>query len=244
MHEDGRLISERLGDPSGEGEPTGLIEQRLTPDGVELVRSEVLSTGLFDRDLHFEDPPGLHYRQIEILDGDRLVSISWGPLFSGGGPEGVPTATPTRQQIDAIQLVDTRLEDLASWLPAIAWVDAGLRPYTPSRFSICFEAGTGIGIEGVLDRLPRPVQDLLRRLDRTHEEFGRSGPATTSEEWCSTVTTQDARWLARILDEAGWTELDRGPEIAFAFEPNDPVGITIGFVPLLPHEPCDHARCP
>jgi hypothetical protein len=241
MYEDGRLIWQRLGDPSGEGEPTGLIEQRLTSDGVELVRSEVLSTGLFDRDFDFENAPGLlHYGQIEILDADRLVSISWG----FGGPEGLPTATPTRDQVDAIQLIDTRLEDLASWLPATAWKDAGLRPYVPSRFSICYETGTGIGLEGVLDKLPRPAQDLLRPLERTHEEFGRSGPATTVESWCSTVTTQDARGLAGILDLAGWTALDHATEIAYASDPDLSIGITIGFVPLLPHERCDQVRCP
>jgi hypothetical protein len=244
MYQDGRLIWERLGDPSGEGEPTGLIEQRLTPAGVELVRSEVLSTGLFDRDLRFEDAPGLHYGQIEILDGDRLASICWGPIYSGDGHEGVPTATPTREHVDASQLIDTRLEDLASWLPATAWEDAELRPYVPSRFSICYETGIGIGLEGVLDKLPQPAQDLLRHLERTHEEFGRSGPATTFEAWCSTVMTQHARELARILGEAGWTQLDRAPEIAYASEREVSVGITIGFVPLLPHEPCDQARCP
>jgi hypothetical protein len=243
MYEDGRLIWERLGDPTGEGEPTGLIEQRLTPDGVELVRSEVLSTGLFDRDLHFEDAPDLHGGQIEVLDGDRLVSISWGDIFSGGGPEGVPTETPTRQQVDAIQLIDRRLEDPASWLPASAWKDAELRPFVPSRFSICYETDTGMGLEGVLDQLPRPAQDVLRPLDRTHEEIGRSGPATRFEIWCSTLTTQDARGLARILEEAWWTERDYGAEVAFASEREAP-GTTIGFFPLLPHERCNQARCP
>lgn len=237
MYADGRLIWQRLGDRSGQGEPTGLIEQRLTPEGVELVRSEVLSIGSFDRDLHFEDTSGLYYGQIQILDGDRLVSITWGPLFSGGGPEGVPTATPTRGQVEAIQLIDERVEDLESWLPATAWEDAELRPYVPSRFSICIESGWGIGLEPVLGSLPQPAQDLLRPLDRTHEVYGRSGPGTAFDSWCSTVTTGEARALAGTFDEAGWTLLDRTPEIGYAAEPHDPVETTIAFVPLLPHEP-------
>ncbi|HZD17174.1 MAG TPA: hypothetical protein VE669_03430, partial [Actinomycetota bacterium] len=52
LYADGRLIWEKLGEDyaGGDPTPTGLIEQRLTPEGVELIRSEVLSLGMFDRD--------------------------------------------------------------------------------------------------------------------------------------------------------------------------------------------------
>jgi len=53
----GRVIWRDEGGPfgvaDGTGEVrTGLLEQHLTPEGVELLRAEVISTGLFDRDRH------------------------------------------------------------------------------------------------------------------------------------------------------------------------------------------------
>jgi hypothetical protein len=66
LYEDGRVIWQRLSDP-----PTGLIEQRLTPEGVELVLAEVLSTGLFDRDREWAGAPGLHYGEIQVRAADR-----------------------------------------------------------------------------------------------------------------------------------------------------------------------------
>jgi hypothetical protein len=45
----GRVIWRREGGPTGvDGVRTGLLEQHLTPEGIELLRSEIISTGLFD----------------------------------------------------------------------------------------------------------------------------------------------------------------------------------------------------
>lgn len=120
VYADGRLIWQRLGDP-----PTGLIEQHLTPDGVELLRSEALSTGLFDHDLHLISAYGLYFGEVKVLSGDRLVRVTWGDI----GPNDVAETTATSEQVNALKQLDARLEDLSSWLPASACGpgDAGVR---------------------------------------------------------------------------------------------------------------------
>jgi hypothetical protein len=84
LYADGRLISERFGGPSGEGYATGLLERRLTPEGVELVRAEVISTGLVDHDLHLTSGEGLYFGHIAFRTGDRLVHVTWGSGIWGG----------------------------------------------------------------------------------------------------------------------------------------------------------------
>ena len=83
VYADGRLVSERIGDPSlaptdEHRNSTGLLERRLTPEGVELVRAEVVSTGLVDHDLHLTGGEGLYSGHIEFRAADRVVHVTWG----------------------------------------------------------------------------------------------------------------------------------------------------------------------
>jgi hypothetical protein len=109
LYADGRLIWEQLDpDPTG-----GWLEQRLTPEGVELVLSEIIATGLFDPDQPAPPPPELARGEVQVRIGDQLVTR-----------EGVPDL---RQ----------RLAELWSWLPADAWVDQEAKAYVPSRHAVC-----------------------------------------------------------------------------------------------------------
>ncbi len=148
----GRLIWQRLGDSRGDGNPntTGLIEQRLTLEGVELVRSEVLSTGLFDLDLHFMSAHSLLSGDVRVLSGDRLVRVTWGDI----GPDDAAMTLPTLEQAAALQRLDARLADPSSWLPESAWENPELRAYVPSMYSVCYEAEHGVGLDRVLASLP------------------------------------------------------------------------------------------
>jgi hypothetical protein len=69
LYADGRVIwTRRDGRSLGEGaneHSTGFLEQRLTPEGIELVRSEILATGLFDSD---SPPP-------DDVDGSLRVGV-------------------------------------------------------------------------------------------------------------------------------------------------------------------------
>lgn len=52
-----------------------LLERRLTPEGAELIRSELIGTGLFD----FAQPPpseDLQWSYIQVRNGDELVYVN------------------------------------------------------------------------------------------------------------------------------------------------------------------------
>jgi len=77
VYADGRLISWRTGSDLPESAnplSTGFLEQRLTPEGVELLRSEVTSTGLFARDRVLVTDRG-GPRFVDVRNGDRLTEI-------------------------------------------------------------------------------------------------------------------------------------------------------------------------
>jgi hypothetical protein len=193
LYADGRLISERLGDPSGEGDATGLLEQRLTPEGVELVRAEVISTGLVDHDLHLTSGEGLYSGHIKFRTGDRLVHVTWGNAIWGDVDPDVARQSPTPEQASALMRLDARLADPASWLPASAWEDPETRAYVPSGYSVCYEGGVAVGLDRVLALLPPAAENMLRAQEKT-----RMFPY-----WCSELTNEEARALERILDAAG-----------------------------------------
>jgi hypothetical protein len=239
LYADGRVIWEKLGEAyaGGDPTPTGLIEQRLTPDGVELIRSEVLSLGLFDRDRHLVGGYVPNFGWIEVQDGDRLARVTWGDAGSGF-PPGQDTQA-TLEQGRALQRLDARLEDLPSWLPASAWVDREPKPFVASRYSVCYDTEPGVGLDRVLGSFPPSAEERLRPLDRTHEVSDRHGPTGTGfEVWCSTVSTDEARSLAEILDTADTAVSVRRDAFGLAYEFRqrdlDGTHVTLAFYPALP----------
>lgn len=233
VYADGRMISERVGDYSRTDEhrdSTGLLERRLTPEGVELVVAEVVATGLVDRDLHLSGGHGLYDGMIDLRTGDRRVNVTW-----GGGPfaylEGEP-ATP--EQAAALVRLDERLEDPVSWLPASAWERAEARPFVPWGYSVCYGGAPGVeGLSQVLALLPPRAADVLRSRDRR-----RNARSPARVYWCSDFTNEEARMLSRIFDDAGL----RGHEDVFGLA-YGAVGREAGtgeflltFTPLFPDE--------
>jgi hypothetical protein len=238
VYADGRLIWQRLGDfPGGaHTSSTGLIEQRLTPEGVDLVVAEVLSTGLFDHDRDLVgSASGLYYGGIQVRVGNRLVHLTWGDAGFEQGDQPIAT-NPTSEQVGALERLDARIEDLGSWLPASAWEQQDMRAFVPSRYSVCY-SGQDESMERlrILQLLPAPAADPLRPLDTTTGEFGGSrGPIPF---WCSVVTTEEARGLAQILEDAGAVvQSHDDPSYAFSPSGRPPFVINISFQAVLPHE--------
>ena len=196
VYEDGRMIWQRLGDSSLGTSSTGLIEQRLTPEGVEAMRSEVLATGLFETDTRFANNHGLFGGDIGVRDGGRFVRVTWGDI---GVDE--PATIPTVEQANALNRLDARFADPVSWLSADAWQDPEMRPFVPSRYSVCYgtEGLVGAELGEVLASLPRPVEETLGGFQRSHEVVESSYISA----WCSVMTTFEAHALAGLLDDAG-----------------------------------------
>ena len=211
VYADGRVIWQRLSVP-----PTGLIEQRLTPEGVELVLAEILSTGFFDRDREFVGLPGrFHYGGIQVRVGDRLVHLTWGNAGFEEGEDPIAT-TATPEQVRALERLDARLEDLASWLPTSAWEDPELRPYVPFRYVVCYSGqDEAIQRPRLLDLLPAPAEELLSAKATNVDRF--NGPYGSIPYWCSVLRTEEARELAGILEDAGASRVSpMGPSYVFS----------------------------
>ena len=242
LYADGRLIWERLADRTGGANPyatpysTGLVEQRLTPEGVELLRSEVLSTGLFDHDLNLSSGEGLYFGRIEVRDGARFVRVTWGECCEPGN-EDVPRTSPTPEQASALEQLDARFANPAAWLPASAWEAREIRAFVPSRYSLCLERLGDVALAQVLASLPHPAEDLLRAWNQTFDKSSyRAGLRTTAYVWCSATTTERARALAEVLRDAGIR--DNGGDIfglVFHAEQDGP-DVSISFDALLPNQ--------
>lgn len=242
MYEDGRLIWQRVGDHSRTDEfrnSTGLLERRLTPEGVGLVKAEVTSSGLVDRDLHLYGGRGLFFGQIDLRIGSRRVRVTWGDAtWEGVGPD-VDRQFATPEQARALVRLDERLEDPMSWLPASAWADPEVKPYVPSGYRVCYQGAKAIGRSRVLDLLPPRAAGVLRGQQSTRNEY--TNLLGTFVLWCSDVTNDEARALERMLDDAGVKGFKDVFGLTYgAPDPaasGDPEEFTLMVTPLSPQHP-------
>jgi hypothetical protein len=209
VYADGRLISLREPVPSH-----GWSEQRLTSAGVERVRAEFLSTGLFE--------PGQPHREIvanrapfpivQVRDGRNLVSAQFASNWDAH------THPEVRRLVNY-------LLNLESLLPPDAWVDQRTEEYVPPRYSFCVSSATTTSTYDVLpdasialQLLPTRVAELL--VGHPTNELRSLGGT------CFEVTRQEAGALARHFGLSGWQ-----------FDVTEPVPMTVTLAMwgLLPH---------
>jgi hypothetical protein len=264
LYADGRIIWSRAGRGSGlipesANELTsGYLEQRLAPEGVEVVRSELarlfelgrahLETVADDSTpgpFPFGSPllvPAGHssfFGSVEVPGGDELVRLGW---YGYGGPEGTP-ATP--EQLAALRRVDVLLTDPASVLPSSSWAVRKIRAYVPSHYEVCMDTSPPKDVSQLLSLLPTHAADVLRGKSLKGSEGdlveARGGNDLVvigrSATYCAKLTTEEARNVAGPL-----SGLDQEPNshgVILAYRLADPVGnlspTSIRFEPYFPH---------
>lgn len=224
VYADGRLIWNRPHYvlPNGGDSYIGLAAQRLTPDGVEFLRSAAIATGLFESDLALaRETSG--FLQIDLQNGDRRVRVTWAVRTNRDITESAPPAT--EEQRGALDQLTALLNDSASW-PDTVWNDKTITAYVPGRFATCFR-GVPEPMEPIqaLDLLPQPAQDLYLAGDLV---LG-----------CSRLTTPDARALAEILERATIERIE--PESGAFWlryvlrnQPTSGNNVWISFEPVMP----------
>jgi hypothetical protein len=204
-----------VGVPEGANEfTTGYLQQRLTPRGVELLRSRILSTGLFEHtmDLRHETSVAL---TIGVRRGDRVVLVSAADYV----PEEDQTQDFTPAMERALMDLETALADPATWLPNTVWADREIRAYVASRYSGGFDRRTPSASE-----FPKAAADLL---------FGR--------QTCRDFTFAEARVISKALDDAGFTydgfahHIWLDGQLAYEiYSPSEPSPAVLHFWPVIP----------
>lgn len=215
VYADGRLIWLREDDrPYGANHSsTGYLEQRLTPAGIKLLRSKIITSGVFAH-----RPPAPREgnpRRIEVREGDRVLSAGTGFGAHRGDRYG--------KRLAAL------FEDPAAWLPPTAWADRDIKAYVPSKFAVCYGAfSKATKASRVLSALPAQVQEQLRaRRPANPSKLGRLA--------CSEVTTPVARALAAALAETGLERSAPAWHLGYFFEGPAKEPAWIFFEPYLPH---------
>ena len=223
LYADGRLISTTHGH--------GFRERRLTRDGVEFVRADIISSGLFDPD----QPPlgsersrqsGCCGAQIQVRNGDRLVYL---PLIPGR--EWTPDYLRLIERLRYLQGPPTRA---GAWLPASAWANGEEKTYVPARYAVCpvpshravLPAATAVLLEtaNVL-----AWKELIGEIDPAAHQRHAADP-----DVCFDLTTQQAQRVVESLNK----NAELAPSFGHLFLAIDAPGPgTIGmlFVPVLPH---------
>jgi hypothetical protein len=253
LYADGRLIWDQEGHFEGGKGRTGFLEQRLTPEGVELLLSEVLATGLFDHDVRLVRSGVSHipnWAGISVRNGNRLVTVDFGGAWGVG--DHVPTQEPTPEQESAIERLGARLVDPGSWLPPSAWENREIRAYVGSRYDVCVYMEPSMGmptyaygnaqpleLSEILTVIPAAAADLLR------EEFTGMGGTLADGRipvngYCSDVTTEKAQAIGKALDAAGLPWAFPGSVQSYRFYPpvpedGIPTVVVISLQTYLPH---------
>jgi len=188
----------------GDGDP-GYLQRRLTPEGVERLRSRAVSTGLFEQDqgltLDHVDDPGLREHGVvrgsmEVRRGDRSVIVVWGEGRSAVRswaeafvPRDLETSAATAEQEAEVSELVAFFRDPTAWtLPRRMYVQPETSPFVPSRLRVVYDAGAPDW-----STLPSPAREIIRgsRLEGL------------SRDPCRVISTDQAREVARALTQAG-----------------------------------------
>ena len=169
---------------------SGYLEQRLTSEGTELVRSAVVE--LFDRSRPLVDSiavenhllaatpggsalliprgsDGSDWGAMAIPDVDRLARLQWRPVEDavGANLQKLHGTIATPEQLSALRRVEALLTEPASALPSGAWAVREIRAYVPSHYAVCIDTSPPKEASHVLSLLPPRAADLLRDKSRT-----------------------------------------------------------------------------
>jgi hypothetical protein len=196
----------------------GYFEQRLTPEGVERLRSKAISTGLFERDgaLGID---GVGWGNIKVHLGDRLVIVAWGqdPVdVSGLGIEDrfVPLTPP--QAVELIELKAFLVDPTAWGLPDKMYVQSEITPFVPSHLWVSYDRR-----RPDWSQLPSPAREVVTRI---------IGPGFMDQ--CENISLDQAREIAQVLAQAG-VRVDYDDRLGFTFSFT---GSYVHAHPALPHD--------
>jgi hypothetical protein len=203
LQADGRLITTPL--VGSTEQERALVQRRLTASGVDLVRHEIMATGLFNSDgdygpipLPGHELPGRGTTGYRVMVGTDtgIVRVAWTSVTSDEAEWAYPSDERTR--LDALGKRLTALE----WLPLDLWADHLPSPYVPERYHlVTISQPWG----GAISDLPLDVTAVSWPLDASLLTFGTQ-QTQSSESYlvrCAVVDVSTAEQVIDALSQAG-----------------------------------------
>ena len=224
IYADGRIISSPFLTFEGvDGPYTGLIQQRLTPEWVAYLRSQVAGTGLFEDDLDLVRDDAVGVFEVELGTGDdRFVRVTFAPRVLWNTSAPVATA----EQEAAIQSMKTLLLDTSAW-PASVWLDDTQTAYVASSYAVCIGVQPAAAEPGEWTG-PVDSADVWALLPIASQDILRAGQPAANWEWmhadagCTTLSTDQARALAQSFQGSPVHRSQPGSKSFVAYEMNNP----------------------
>ena len=197
---------------------TGVIEQRLTPQGIDLLRETVLSSGLFGiRPARLDGPdtdssnPGVLWGGLAMEQDGRIVRAQWSD-----------------------HRLPARLADPEKWLPSSAWSDKRITGFVASRYAMClgvWGSAPPVAPEAILRLLPTDVRALIDSRVNPLD-----APIKADSRCHHQVTTEDARAIAAGLEAAGLPQV-QGATHLLGYHVRTGAGTTLEDQPVIFFEP-------
>lgn len=199
------------------------VEQRLTPEGVERARSELLASGRFapgelPSELCLDDFGAC------VRDGDRFLTLAANDPRVG-------------------RLLGV-FRKLGQTLPATAWAYRPIQNYVPSRTAVCARAfdkqfDAPLDLSMLLQRIPARAAELLRGHEASAELLPllSSTRAPLFEDRCFELALEEARALRDALLDPSAGGKHEYWGIVFRLTPPDPTqpdAVYVTFQQLLP----------
>ncbi|HET7236956.1 MAG TPA: hypothetical protein VFK59_11060 [Actinomycetota bacterium] len=209
---------------------TGWVEQRLTPEAVELLRTELLDTGLFKPDWYSVTPNStnlLDWMFIDVRDGDRIRSVRV-------DYQSIDFNPPTAHQLAGLEHMQEIFLDLERWFPETAWMQREVTPFVPPSYSFWSKRGPE-------KALLRDAASGLEIVKLEPADLPAPADRFLTREGCDVVTLDEARAILEGFEAAGITrstEMSSADIIAFLVLDGED-GAAVYFEPVRSRPPPD-----
>jgi hypothetical protein len=207
---------------------------RLTAQGVERIRQEFLSIGVFG--------PGQQPVDAGVWSSCAcIIRVRNGGLLTTDLPSGSDNERQVDPQLD--RRVDRLVEfvtSLDSSLPESAFVNREVKPYVPSWYEVCTygedAASNAVPLPKVSAAMPRRLPTALVQILTRGRPTARSVRNSGRAEVCGELSMADARALVEGLRDAEMLNSSWAPTLRFVSYAADeePTTIAIEVSPLLP----------
>jgi hypothetical protein len=215
----------------------GGVITRLSPDGLERLRTEATDSGLFVTSGELGSDPtyqgGVATYTIELRRGTEIIRRQTTNSM----------APATRAEAERLIALAEHLADLESWLPADAWAigPAAAEPYLASNYLLKVSTLKQPGAEYPpadmdLADVDWPLPGSLAGFGKV-DESQSTDPGTSAR--CGPLTLSEATAVQAALAGAPWT--DMGDRLSAELDWGDTGHVSVSLISLMPDDPVDCA---